>query len=296
MGFEPKTDLGEKSLDSKNNILGQVEKNIIYLGEVRSTNDPLDSGRIKIRIRGLDDKLKDADLPYCTPLLPKYINVIPQVGEVANIFVLRVDKTNIFRQYIGPIISQPQRLEKDPYYFTALSNTELAQAKPLAGVSSIPDAEGVYPTKDEVAFQGRKNADLVFKDSELVLRAGKFEFNNNTKRNLTNPAYIQLKYDSVSGTTSVANIVANKINLIAHGGNPIYPAVLSDQDILDIAKTAFSSLRGEKVLEFFKLMQDFVANHIHPYSNLSPNPGVGKIKEIINFDLNTMLSTNIKIN
>ena len=106
----------------------------ILIGEVIDIDDPNDGGRIKVFIKGLDDKEFDfnnsgdidtkkelSHLPHAFPLLPKFLNVMPKIGE--SVFVLLTNKDNKYsgRMWIGPIISQPESLDEDPY-LTSLSN------------------------------------------------------------------------------------------------------------------------------------------------------------------------------
>lgn len=295
MSFKQRTQLGEHSVNDNTRIFNSLEKTLIYIGEVRSIDDPLDSMRIKVRIKGVDDKLSDDELPFCDPALTKFIFILPKVGEAVKIYLYNIDKKFTRREWNGPIISQFQRLSNDPLYYTALSNTEYGEANPLPGYSKIPDADGVYPDKEDIVYQGRDNTDIIFKPRRVVIRAGKFMFDDNTKLNNINPAYIDLQY-SEDGKKSLINIVATKINLISHTGNPKFDAIIAQELIDEIEKNGYSLVRGELLVRFLKLMVDFVVNHIHPYATLPPNKGVGKVPEIANFDLNSILATNHKVN
>ena len=295
MSFTQKTNLGQHSVDDKFDILNQIDKNNIYIGEVRSLDDPLDSMRIKVRIKGIDDKLNDDELPYCDPLTSKFIFILPQLGEGVNIITYKSDKLYTRRGWFGPIISQFQRLSGDSLYYGALANTEYGQLKPLPGVSKIPDAKGVYPDKEDIAYMGRDNTDLVFKKKRVLLRAGKFMVDDNTKLNNINPSYVELLF-SEDGKQSIVNIVANKINLISHDGEPSFEAIFTENTLKEIEKSGFSLVRGERLVEFLKLVVDYVINHIHGYPTLPANPGVGKVPEIAKFDINSILAKNHKIN
>ena len=61
---------------------------MIATGEVISINDNWDGERIKARIRPFDNHLKDEDLPFSYPFLPKMIHIKPKVGEA----VLLIEK------------------------------------------------------------------------------------------------------------------------------------------------------------------------------------------------------------
>ena len=53
---------------------------IIRVGEVVSVVDTTKSGRIEVRITGVDDTESDSSLIKCVPLLPKYLVTLPKVG------------------------------------------------------------------------------------------------------------------------------------------------------------------------------------------------------------------------
>ena len=60
---------------------------IWYYGQVVSNDDPFNADRIRVRIEGVDNDVSFTDelnnpesggLPWCQPLMPKFINVIPK--------------------------------------------------------------------------------------------------------------------------------------------------------------------------------------------------------------------------
>ncbi|GAH07440.1 unnamed protein product, partial [marine sediment metagenome] len=96
----------------------------IYYGKVVWIDDPTDGGIIKVRIPDLDNYIADKDLPDAYPLLQKFFYVIPQVGEMVRIFMENLETPMSSRQYLGNIISQPQKYKYDGLY-TALSTTNV---------------------------------------------------------------------------------------------------------------------------------------------------------------------------
>ncbi len=53
---------------------------IIRIGEVVSVSDSTKSGRIKVKITGIDDTETEGSLIKCVRLLPKYLKIIPKTG------------------------------------------------------------------------------------------------------------------------------------------------------------------------------------------------------------------------
>lgn len=266
--------------------------NILQIGKVISVNDEFDASRIKVRIKGLDDGVKDENLPWCTPLTPLFFYNLPQEGEAVKILLGDTSKKQSKREWIGPIITQFQNLKKEGY-ISATANRDYGLTSLDKGVSKVPDALGLYPDKGDIAILGRDNVDIVLKPKSLLLRIGRHELNDVIKRNLKNPAYISLRMDA--DNTTVVDIVADKINLISHKGKPQFSTNITEADHTNINKNAFYMVKGDILKEFLELIKDFAVNHLHP-AELPPNPGVGRITEIGNFDISAMLSTAIQIN
>ena len=93
---------------------------IIRLGEVITNTDPTRAGLVKARIVGVDSLESDESLIECIPLLPKFLTIMPKVGE--SIFIFQYEdqkgsptsKFNSKRFWLGPLITQPTKLDKDP--------------------------------------------------------------------------------------------------------------------------------------------------------------------------------------
>jgi hypothetical protein len=167
---------------------------IIRIGKVVYNIDPKSAGIIKVNIPGIDKLESDDNLIDCVPLLPKYLSIMPEVGE--SVFVFQYEdqegnptsKFHNKRFWIGPIISQPTRLEYDP--------AEQSNAILPDGWTQLKDPnieEGAYGNKEDIVLQGRYNTDIIQKDREIWLRAGKFQEGANNKFN-TGLGYVQLKY------------------------------------------------------------------------------------------------------
>jgi hypothetical protein len=270
----------------------------IYYGEVISIDDPNDGGRIQARILGLDNKISNSELTWCFPMLPKFFHIYPKVGEMVKIFLEEAKFPQRSRHWMGSIISQPQKIGYDGPY-TALSTTNRSLVQPEPAPSTYPDANGVFPTKDEVAIVGRVNTDIILKNNEVHLRAGKHDNDNIFKLNAKNPATISLVFETKSGTTEYYSngiIMANKIALISHIGIPQFKtAQLSSDDRTKIFANAHPMARADVLVEVLKIMRTTIVNHIHGYSTLPADKNATiKALEELNFD--NIMNKNIVIN
>ena len=309
---------------------------------VESVYDESGMGRIKARINGPVELGGDADIPtfptindkqeipYAFPLLPKHLSTIPKVGEIVWIFVMGRNSYGADRLYIGPIISQLDKLDEDRFKAgTGLRPFTFGQLTPGAPVLTddttnkiIPELIGVFPKHEEISIQGRYNTDITQKRNEVVIRAGKFEVSNSNKYNMAfnskTQGFIQIKndvsYPSSNGSEgndkgSVTNIVANKINLLTHrDGAPAITInnndLISNDELKMILSDAHQLPFGDILLEYLKLLKEAIFYHVHngngnPSTDLS---GSGNCQPIAALkaqadDLEKrMLSKNIRIN
>lgn len=305
----------------------------IHIGEVVSVEDSTDMGRIKIRIKGEDDAITNVnDLPWCFPMIPKYLGITPQIGEAVLVFIWDKDLKYSDRLYIGPIISQLQNLEYDPYYFSAQAGFSFGVQTPKIAHSTIPTAKGVFGNKKDIVLQGRENTDLIFKKNEVLLRAGKFVKKNKKEKNqisnneveknglnfefnVNTQGYIQIKYDAILSNEnnkeergSVTNIVANKINLLTHvNSSPRFNVtnqdnLISDEELIKINKEAHPLVFGDVIAQWMILAENAILNHWHNGSTPTDLTGAGQKMPISEFKQKAsqlrsqMLSHNIKIN
>ena len=169
---------------------------ILKTGKVVDNSDSNKAGLIKVRITGTDSKESTQNLIECIPLLPKFVNVIPKVGEMVFIFQSEHKSTSpdgafkSKRFWIGPLISQPTKLSGEP---ADESNSILPD-----GYTRLRDPnleEGAYGGgENDIVLQGRYNTDIIQKDRQIWLRTGKFIEGANNKFNSEDIGYIQLKY------------------------------------------------------------------------------------------------------
>jgi hypothetical protein len=294
-----------------------TDKNaILPVAEVISVYDNSEGGRIQVRLLPDDAKLTNAELPFAFPLLPKMIHIRPKVGE--SVFVIKSDITNGMsnRFYIGPIISQPQFKYKDPYRYSSRSLFDGSIVSPVEAPSMNPNTHGAYPEEDDVAFGGRDNADIIYKDNEVRIRCGVHKSNQADKTDIIfnelDPAYIKLKHSDYkqsyvekgSGKNieyrSSVNVVADRINLISHDSKTGFNItdkkdLISDDEMQIILENAHVLPYGDKLVEFLKLFLRAFKVHTHPYAGLPPCQDDNFIM-VDSYNLDNILSDSVRIN
>lgn len=274
-----------------------VRNRTIFYGEVISINDETDGGRIKVRIPEFDNRTANADLPWSYPELPKFFHIYPQVGEIVRISIEDNKFPERSRYWMGSIISQPQKIAYDGK-FTALSTTNLGLTIPERAPSTYPDAAGVYPTKDDVAIIGKVNTDIILRVNETHIRAGKHENGDVLKLNTKNPAQLSLVYEPLNENVYYSNTVmmADKIALITHAGNPKFKAArLTQDDRVNIFENGHPIARADVLVEALRVVIDAVITHIHPYSGVAADK-TGIIKKLEELQLEMIMQKNIVTN
>lgn len=307
----------------KNPWLNKPEREpIMYVGEVVSINDKNSAGRIRVRIKGVDDKsvtnVKEEVLLEAFPLLPKMFNIFPKIGE--SVFIInQFLHESSHRYWIGPIISQLDKLPEDKHFGTARSalvegsNIELAPSP-----SKLEGSEGLHPQPKEFVINGREDSDILFKESELLLRTGKHDPENRLIFNKKSPGYIQIKsniqltdYDNSDKNKkpkknligSVVNVVADNINLISYKGRDKFNLTdnlsqITNDEIIKIIEKSHPLAFGDTLVAVLGVILDFNFNHSHPQNYLPPieDKYHGALKKVENQTMGEILSPNIKIN
>lgn len=320
-----------KYIRNEPTVLSTVDymKNV-QIGSVESIEDPQALGRIKVRIngpanRGGDNGTATNELPWSFPMIPKFFSSTPKIGEAVFVMILSNTKTHSDRLYFGPIISSSDKLNFDNYSTTALNAFTFSYLQPPVDINRIPALKGVFPSNDDIAIQGRYNTDLTFKHNELVLRAGKFELSSINENNpypfqfnRTTQGYIQIRndvpiskpYNGFQDKGSVANIVANKINLLTHkDGSPRFNLtnqddLFSNDEMLNAILTAHPLPFGDILVKYLILLKNAFLNHVHNNNGNPPTDLVigGVTQDVREFKKqaenleNQMLSRNIHIN
>lgn len=282
----------------KRNINTQNNVRNVYWAEVTSIDDDTDGGRIRARIADLDKNTPDENLPYAYPLLPKFFHAYPKVGEVVRIIIEDVEYPQRSRYWMGSVISQLQKIRYDDR-FSALSTTNLASTAPDKAPSQYPNAIGIFPNIEDIALIGRENTDLILRERDVELRAGKHEFDDNLTLNKKNPASVRLVFEQKTGNTETISssiTMADKIALISHDGIPKFKAAQIDQkERNEIFSTGHPLGRGDVIVDALELLRKAILQHIHPYSGV-PADKSGIVIDLEKVDFTRILQRNIVIN
>lgn len=283
----------------------------IGFGIVKSTHDPTNSGRIKVRLPGDDLKIPDEKLKWCFPFMPKMIHIRPKVGETVMIITRVFDNKRSDRLYIGPVIAQPQFMYEETDENSALRSLEGSQLGPAVNIEQYADVVGTLPEQEDIALLGRKDTDIILRDNDLRIRCGvkktdefdKTEFSYNS----VHPAFLKMKHyvgdeKLKCGAESVVNIVADKINLIGSDSRDKYhftdtKELISDEEVDRFVEEAHQVPFGDKLIEFLRIFITAFQSHTHPWvgDGMTPCKDV-TYKALADYNLESILSTTLRIN
>jgi len=208
-----------------------MSKPLFYQCIVIDNQDPLMLGRVRARIvtDNYEDILKSVDSPKWNPetdpwssrdplvfntLLPYFVYQVPKIDELIQVFYLNRDFKYQNQYYIQNSFSSP-RASYGEFNFganvhtgTGLQIQNPQDLKNKDGSLSTPISNGVFPQPGDNAILGRGSADLIVKQDEVLLRAGKFTDNNlqpttPPTANDDNRGYLQLtRFNSTKETLS----------------------------------------------------------------------------------------------
>lgn len=279
---------------------------VLRIAKVDSIFDDDGGGRIRAIVLPEDkDKAWDK-IPYAFPLLPKMMHIVPKVGEAVLILTSKLDDANSQRYYLGPIIHQPQFMNFDSYEIGATTMLDGGPGFPSLAPSYVPDSLGALPKDEDIALMGRKNTDIVLGENDVKIECGVRlldEDNREVKFNRTNPTYIKLKRHDTElsdNSTSTATIVSENINLISTIGSPYIETadnkeLITDEAINKIIEEAHVLPYGDILVKFLKIFVNAFLTHTHPYPGMPPVQEANYMN-VSNFDLDTILSKNVRIN
>ena len=125
--------------------------------------------------QGLKNLKWSQDDPHiCAPFLPLFINVIPQPNEGVKILVYDPDNKTQNKEYVGPQISDPTNYKYDQYAKGRLHTSKGARVKAGKNITDSAISKDTFAYPDKISIDGRDNSDIIFGNSEILLRAGKF--------------------------------------------------------------------------------------------------------------------------
>ena len=237
--------------------------------------------------------------------------------------------------WVGPLVSQKDKLSYQENVTAGnILNTSILN-KLLKNVSGnnknlrtgdkkIGKFRGGFPDKEDIALMGRNNADIILptkstkndklnRGGEVLIRAGKFDFNNLGKLSLntTNPGYLRIKVIESQNSfnaidtrpKTMSMLFSDYISLVSYNNNvvgkpyrtEVNPIIGNDADMLQTHNSLSPLIRGDVLVEFLELLRDYVKNHNHPYHKL-PATNANSKDKIEQFDLERLLSQGIRIN
>lgn len=179
-----------------------MSQQLFYQCQVLNIDDPLMLGRVRGRrlIDNYDDILKSiSDPPWneqtdiwterdpfvFQPLLPYYVYQTPKVDEMVLVMYLTSDVPFINQYYVQSTFYSPTSTNFQYYQggnkFTG-TGIQIKNPKPLKNLDgTYTDKEkhkGVFPEPGDNALMGRGSADVIVKENDVLIRAGKFKGNN----------------------------------------------------------------------------------------------------------------------
>lgn len=289
-------------------IQPNIDNKILRLCKVLSVTDDNAGLRIKVRLTPEDkDVADDKDLPFTFPLLPKLLHINPKVGEYVLVIPMTQDEGNGDRFFIGPLISQQ---------YSLFAETEEGRArclllggsrtKPRENPNSVSEYDGTVPDHDDIALQGRDNADVILKRNQLLMRCGfKSPITGSLNFNKKDPAYIQMKFNEYVETGaphSHINVVADNINLITHDGaiksgiNVTNPkeSYISDIDQKKIQTEGHNMVYGDLLIDYLERLVKLISEHTHSFPMDTPSFTTPE-EDVLNENLRAFVADNIRI-
>ena len=279
----------------------------------RDTRYNADPHIIRVKVLGNNsDKDDGQDLPNAYPLLPKHLSVIPKLGEYVLVFFLSEDTTKSERYYVGPLTSNLTKLDKDAT-IDSLAGLSIGPTEGVKNINQLPNIKGVYSDGKDITINGRDNADISFKSGEVRIRAGKFVKGKPDTFNAVNPAYFQIRYNvalekgennTETKRGSVANIVANKVNILGFNDTDYNftltdrEKLITDDELLKIIEDAQPVVFGRPLLDYLQKLENFALNHVHAGNGLLPVTldNNETRRKVYVFPKESLLSKNVRIN
>lgn len=325
------------------NLLNQVGQNnqnskvntsnrIIYPAIVRSVSDNAGQNRIKVEIVNVDDNgnivpgkdknISTEKLPICIPLNSEVVHVRPKVGECVLVISENPSDLSSIRYWIGPMLTSQIKLNYESFGESqSIFNPSSFSDKVIFGGPTKQNQAAetsVLPGQNEISLQGRNDSDVILKNREVLIVAGKFKVDS-TQLNVDNKCFIQIKQVDISpkltGIKSVdlkltesfkpftqQNFEATNFNFISpegkfrefdnnHEENKTNPRI---KDFGERAATLHPLMYGDEGIKLLKLILQFLLNHIHTPQNAPLKNNIsselepylqGKLQDLITYTL-----------
>jgi hypothetical protein len=287
----------------KQNRKNNNDNRVIVPAIVESVDDTAGYNRIKAQVVNLDKEGKifsgtdwassEDQMPPAVPLLPEYMHVRPQVGEMVFIIRENPNDPTSGRYWIGPIVSQQTKLKNQNFEQSnqAIFNRGSYRRPEVGGSPSTQntdDAQRLLAKPDEVAVQGRGTGDLVIGEKFVRLRTGIFE-EGSFKENTKFPCSIELKIvDQPPSSTGVnvadsqvnagfekysqQNIIGTNINLISPEGIDRKTSEINQElsynprlkDFGEKPKTLHPAVLGDHLADLLSKIVKYLITHKHP--------------------------------
>lgn len=168
----------------------------LYPALVLDVNDPLNTGRIRAFVRSgevegviqppEDKKWTFEDPMVILPLIPMYFYGTPKVGEYVHVmFSTNKERYDNDKFYILGPLSRPWNNKYENYnnaqsVMAAGEDYKSARkpVNPKTGEVQL-NLRGIYPSPGDNGLLGRGTADIIIKEDEVLIRAGKYKSTEN---------------------------------------------------------------------------------------------------------------------
>ena len=261
---------------------------IIFEGKCLNNKDKTGAGRIRASYLAENEGNREESIEFTEwdekdpfifrPLLPWFINQVPEPGESVLLFYSNLaQKGTKNKFYIGGIFSSPTKVKNEPVDDSNEISDMGDRNKPSLplygddGVPVSPNIEGVWSLPSDISIDGRGNSDIVVKKNSVDIRAGK------TTTDLK-PNVLPIKNDERAF-----------LQLTQYNKKTFFPSGEKRYTIQYDKETPIKKLI-EYVVTNPENTQNAYRGHIFVY-NINPNIENGQLIKAINFDINTNIET-----